>query len=322
MRRSAAVFAVLVALAAGTAQGTDLGVNIEFWGDRQPSTEALLLAGIRWVRTDLAWSAAETAPGRFDFTLWDRMVERYRNAGVRTLLILDYNNGLYEGGFPPASPEGRAAFAGFAQAAARFFRGRVAWEIWNEPNIPAYWAGAPDAGAYVELARQAAEAIRREDPGAWILGPALGGGRFDVEYLQRAFQLGLLDVVDAVSVHPYGADEPETAVGFYRTVRGMMSRVGRGRILPIVVSEWGYPVEGHGLEGQADYLTRCLAVNEAAGIPLTIWFNWQEPVLPWNSFGLLDLRGRPKPAYAALARAAAGRNEPRAAKTPAPRPGH
>jgi hypothetical protein len=61
-------------------------------------------------------------------------------------------------------------------------------------------------------------------------------------------------------------------------------------------------VEGLGSEGQADYLLRALAVNRKAGIPLTIWYNWQEPVTPWHSFGLLDVRGQPKPAYRALAR--------------------
>jgi hypothetical protein len=37
-------------------------------------------------------------------------------------------------------------------------------------------------------------------------------------------------------------------------------------------------------------------------VPLTIWYNWQEPITPWHSFGLLDVRGRPKLAYDALAR--------------------
>jgi len=68
------------------------------------------------------------------------------------------------------------------------------------------------------------------------------------------------------------------------------------------VSEWGYAVEGLGTEKQAEYLLRALNTNRRSGIPLTIWYNWQEPITPWHSFGLLDVRGRPKPAYDALAR--------------------
>jgi hypothetical protein len=106
--------------------------------------------------------------------------------------------------------------------------------------------------------------------------------------------------VDAVSVHPYGASHPEAAADFYADVRGLIARYATRRTVPIVVTEWGYRVEGLGPEGQADFLLRALAVNRREGIPLTIWYNWQEPINPWHSFGLLDVRGEPKPAYRAL----------------------
>jgi hypothetical protein len=285
----------------GTAND-DVGVNIEFYREAYQQAEAIDAAGIRWVRVDLAWSAAETAPGRYDFAIWDRLLEAFEPRGIRVLFVLDYGNEIYEGGFPPATDSGRAAFAAYAGAAARHFRGRAVWEIWNEPNLPQYWAGSPDAAAYVALARAAAAEIRREDPGAWILGPSLGGDSFDLPYLEATFALGLLEVVDAVSVHPYGASHPEAAAGFYEDIRGLMTHHAPGRDIPIVVSEWGYPVEGLTPAGQADYLVRALEVNRRAGIPLTIWYNWQEPITPWHSFGLLDVRGRPKPAYRALSR--------------------
>jgi hypothetical protein len=283
-------------------EGHDVGVNIEFYRDAHEQAELMDSAGIRWVRIDLAWSAAERAPGQYDFGLWERFLDAFEPRGIRTLFILDYGNEIYENGFPPSSDAGRAGFASFAGAAARHFRGRAAWEIWNEPNLPQWWVGAPDPQAYVALARAATAEIRRGDPDAWILGPSLGGGTFDFDYLEATFALGLLDVVDAVSVHPYGAASPEDAAGFYDEVRRRIAHHAPGRNIPIVVSEWGYPVEGLGTEGQADYLVRALAVNERAGIPLTIWYNWQEPITPWHSFGLLDVRGKPKPAYHALAR--------------------
>ena len=278
----------------------DFGVNVEFYRDAHEQAEMMAAAGIRWVRIDLAWSAAETEPGRYDFRIWDRFLDSFEPLGIRVLFILDYGNENYDGGFPPSTEAGRAAFASFAGAASRHFRGRAAWEIWNEPNLPEYWAGSPDPSAYVALARAAAAEIRRGDPEAWILGPSLGGDRFDLPYLESTFALGLLDVVDAVSVHPYGASHPEAATDFYADVRGLIARYAPGRTVPVVVSEWGYRVEGLGPEGQADFLLRALEVNRRAGIPLTIWFNWQEPINPWHSFGLIDVRGRPKPAYRAL----------------------
>jgi hypothetical protein len=302
------LFSFLVAPASAD---DDVGVNIEFYRDSHEQAATIAAAGIRWIRVDLAWSAAEPEPGRYDFQIWERFLDAFEPLGIRMLFILDYGNDLYETGFPPTTEEGRRAFASFAGASARHFRGRAAFEIWNEPNVPQWWAGSPDAAAYVALARAAAAEIRKEDPKAWILGPSLGGGTFDFAYLEATFALGLLDVVDAVSVHPYGAPYPEAAADFYEEVRNLMARYAPGRTIPLVVSEWGYAVEGLGPEGQADFLLRALAVNRKAGIPLTIWFNWQEPITPWHSFGLLDVRGQPKPAYRALALEAGSPSPPR-----------
>ena len=281
---------------------SDFGVVIEFYRDADKQAEMMAAAGVGWFRIDLAWSAAEPEAGRYDFRTWDRFLDAFEPQGIRVLFILDYGNKLYEDGMPPSTQSGRAAFAAFAGAAARHFRGRAAWEIWNEPNLPQFWAGAPDPAAYVALARAAASGIRREDPRAWILGPSLGGGTFDYGYLSATFNLGLLDIVDAVSVHPYGAAYPEAAAPFYDEVRRRIALSAPDRDIPVVVSEWGYAVEGLGVEKQAEYLLRALDTNRSSGIPLTIWYNWQEPTTPWHSFGLLDVRGRPKPAYDAVAR--------------------
>jgi hypothetical protein len=278
----------------------ELGVAVKFGGQAHRQAAQMAAAGIRWVRTDLAWSHAERERGSYDFTTWDRLLEAFDPHGIQLLLILDYGNELYGGGFPPLDEPSRAAFAAFAGAAARHFRGRVAWEVWNEPNVPRFWVGEPDAEAYVALARAAAAAIRREDPKAWILGPALGGDTFDGAYLEQTLRRGLLEVVDAVSIHPYAAANPEAARPLYESVRTMIARHAPGRDVPIVVTEWGYPASAIGPQAQADYLLRALAVNRQAGIPLTIWYDWQEPVLPWDSFGLFDVRGQAKPAYQAL----------------------
>jgi hypothetical protein len=106
----------------GTAND-DVGVNIEFYREAYQQAEAIDAAGIRWVRVDLAWSAAETAPGRYDFAIWDRLLEAFEPRGIRVLFVLDYGNEIYEGGFPPATDSGRAAFAAYAGAAARHSEG-------------------------------------------------------------------------------------------------------------------------------------------------------------------------------------------------------
>ena len=95
-------------------------------------------------------------------------------AGVRPMFILDYGNRLYDHGQLPRSDSARAAFARFASAAARHFRGQgVIWEIWNEPNIEQFWKPEPDAQAYALLALETARAVRAADPERRDPGPGL-----------------------------------------------------------------------------------------------------------------------------------------------------
>lgn len=296
------VFALALLLdAQGGSAPAGFGVAVTFSHEPQRHGAEMKAAGIEWVRADLSWSHAEPQRGRYDFRIFDAIVDGMAAHGIRTLFILDYGNALYDGGFPPTSAEARAAYAAFAAAAVRHFRGRVTlWEIWNEPNVPRFWVGEPDPAAYVALAREAVPAMRREDPAAFVVGPGVGGDGFDLDYLERTFQLGLLELVDGISVHPYGAAQPEEAAGFYADVRRLARVYAPRRQLPLVVTEWGYPAAAVGAKTQADLLMRALAVNRRENVPLTIWFCWQDPVIPWHSFGLLDARGQPRPAYDAL----------------------
>ena len=152
----------------------------------------------------------ERAPGRYDFAAYDRLRDHLARAGVRPMFILDYGNRLYDHGQSPRSDSARAAFARFAAAAARHFRGQgVIWEIWNEPNIEQFWKPEPDAQAYARLALETARAVRTADPDAVILAP--GSSELPWKFLETIFAAGLLEHIDAVSVHPYREQPPETA---------------------------------------------------------------------------------------------------------------
>ncbi len=75
----------------------------------------------------------------------------------------------------PQHPESIAAFAQWAAAAVKHFHGHhIVWEIWNEPN-GFFWKPKPDAEQYTTLALATAEAIRKADPDATLVGPALSG---------------------------------------------------------------------------------------------------------------------------------------------------
>ena len=118
-------------------------------------------------------------------------------------------------GTDPGTAAYQQGFSNFCAAAAKEYKGDgVVFELWNEPNSGAFWpGGTPNADQYMALMNQAVPAMRTADPNCTIIGPATcpSSTGIDTTFLTSCFnygtrypgQKGLLDLVDAVSVHPY-----------------------------------------------------------------------------------------------------------------------
>lgn len=280
-----------------------LGVNIHTTAPAPGEAGLIRSAGFSTVRMDLHWHDTETAPGVYDFSSYDRLVQALESQGIRPLLILNYGHPAYDSGQAPATPAARAAFARWAAAAAARYKDRgILWEIYNEPNLAHFWRPKPDAAAYAALVEATASAIRAVAPRETIIGPASSG--VDLEFLEDCFKLGLLNHLDAVTVHPYRLHEPESVIGDYRRLRALIARYApNGREIPIFCGEWGYSAlwPGQNERLQALMLARMFLVNAAARIPLTIWYDWRnggpDAGNPENNYGLLTLEGAPKTAF-------------------------
>ena len=77
-----------------------------------------------------------------------------------------------------------------------------AWEIANEPEM-SWWGGPISPAHYMRMLREAHSIIRAANPDARIVGPAVGANADGVAYLESLIGMGLLEYVDAVSVHYY-----------------------------------------------------------------------------------------------------------------------
>ncbi len=295
-----------------------LGVNIHFTSPEPAELELLAQGGFRFVRMDLFWVAVEFARGRYDFSAYDQLLAALEPRGIRAILILDYSHPFYEQGQHVLTEEGREAFARFAEAAAARYRGRgVIWEIWNEPNIEPFWSPQPSVEAYLALAEVTARAIRRADPEATIVAPAVSG--VDLGFLEACFAGGLLEVIDGVTVHPYRSEPPETAAADYLAVRALVARYApQHSRYPVLSGEWGYTATDVGSETQGKYLARQWLTNLASGVPLSIWYDWRndgtDPAEREHNFGTVTRDLQPKPAYLAARTltTALDRCEPRA----------
>lgn len=284
-----------------------VGVNIHFTGAPERDLDLIAEAGFGWVRVDLFWQRIERSRGEYRFEPYDQLLDGLDQRGIRAMMILDYSNPLYEEGHSVRTQAGREAFARFAAVAAKRYRGRgVRWEIWNEPNLETYWSPQPSAPDYVALVRTTAAAIRAADPQATIVAPATSG--FPWEFLEQLFEAGLLEEIDEVSVHPYRGAPPEAATEDYERLRRMMAQhlTGDRPAPPIISGEWGYATAGAGrvsTDQQARYLARQYLSNAAAGVELSIWYDWidggADPATRQQRYGTVDRDHRPKPAFLA-----------------------
>ena len=301
-----------------------VGVNIHFVTGHEKDLDMIASAGFKFVRMDFGWEGIEKSKGQYDWSAYDELMSGLEKRGLHAVLILDYSNPLYEEAVTslnplnqkphrtlasPQHPDSVAAYARWAAASASHFRGHpIIWELWNEPNIQ-FWNPKPDVSQYTTLALAACRAIRQAEPKATIVGPASSG--FPWAFLETFLQSGILEHLDAVSVHPYREyrRSPETAAADYAKLRELMDRFAppsrKGKI-PILSGEWGYATHAKGvsLETQAAFAVRQQLANLLEGVPLSIWYDWKNdgnnPDEREENFGAVLANLEPKPAYTAL----------------------
>jgi polysaccharide biosynthesis protein PslG len=289
-----------------------LGVNIHFTHAQPGELEMLAAAGFHYIRMDFGWGAMERKKGVYDFSAWDYLIKTLDAKQLRAVFILDYSNPLYDKGLSPSSDEGRAAFARWAAAAVKHFRGHgIIWEMYNEPNI-GFWKPKPDVEQYIKLALAVGQAIRAAEPDEIYIGPATS--QIDFKFLEPCFKAGLLEYWAAVSVHPYRQDGPEKATPEYAKLRKMIDQYApKGKKIPIYSGEWGYSSgwKNYDEAKQGKMLPRQWAINLLNNVPLSIWYDWhddgRDPKEPEHHFGTVFnayQKGKtpvyqPKPAYLA-----------------------
>ena len=301
-----------------------VGVNIHFVTGHEKDLDLIAAAGFKFIRMDFGWESTEPSKGEYNWAGYDELLANLEKRGLRAIFILDYSHRLYEETATspnpitgqshkttasPQHPDSVAAFARWAAASAKHFQGRhVLWEIWNEPNI-SFWSPKPDAQQYTTLALAACKAIREAEPRATIIGPA--SSTFPWEFLETFLKSGVLEYLDAVSVHPYREPNrpPEMAAADYQKLRTLIARYAppaRQDRIPILSGEWGYSTWKRGvtLETQAAFAARQQLANLLDGVPLSIWYDWKndgpDPNENEHNFGTVLPDLVPKPAYVAI----------------------
>jgi hypothetical protein len=287
-----------------------LGVNIHVLYD-DVALDRAREVGFTFVRMDLLWADVERS-GRYNFGGYDALLAALDARGMGALWILDYGHPDH-GGQTPHTAQDVAAFSRFAAAAAAHFRGRkVQYEIWNEPNLPQFWKPAPNAAEYSALLHATVAAMRAADPAAVISSG--GVSRFDGKFLSEMIDLELTRQLNAIAIHPYRSNAPESVAEEWALVSDWARRAFGARP-EIWNTEWGYSSvdpsddssNGHSADGrqrQAVLAVRELLTVWALGMPLAVWYDLRDDSPdgrdPEKNYGLLDTKGNDKPAMSAL----------------------
>lgn len=306
---------------------------------QRPTMHQQRQAGVTLLRQNFDWSRIEPSRGVFDFSMTDRFVLAAAKEGIEVMPLL-----FGEPAWATSRPVGNASraafpprrindFAEYAAAVAMRYgtngslwlehpdvrpRPVRAYQVWNEPNLPIYWADRPSPKRYAALLRGTHRALHQADPRAKVVTAGLPKSKHGMRlgtYIKRLYRAGAGRAIDILGVNPY-APSLKGIEKQLREARGALPK--RFRRTPLWITEIGWstggpPTKGRfvGVHGQARLvkqvfggLARHRKHWRLRGI---IYYAWKDaPVYPggkdfWGLHtGLYAIDGAPKPAVRIL----------------------
>ncbi len=248
----------------------------------QPQMDRMVASGVESVRVVFDWSKAQPYRRWKDvpsdlkgwyvnvggvptsFAVFDQLVEAASRDGLQILPVI-LNAPSWDALRTKSSivyvPKSNAPYAAFVKALVRrygpggtFWQSYpypnpvpiTMWQIWNEPNILAFWPYQPFEARYVSLLIAAHNAIKSVDPSAKVV--LAGMPNYSWINLQRIYKIsGARSAFDVVAIHPYTKD-PKGVITILGYVRDVMDSAGDAK-KPIIADEISWPSS----EGKTDH---------------------------------------------------------------------
>jgi hypothetical protein len=238
--------------------------------------------GAKWILYTFNWTTIEPVQGEWDFLTYDAIVDRANAAGIKVLGILAYDNWWLHADKDTRKyipPEWLPDYLQYVRKTVEHFRGRIgAWCIWNEPNFH-FWKGTDEE--FIELSRQAADAVREMDSEVILLGGAFNRNVTGLpeKFIRGLFESGAMDKTDAVAFHPYELNPSRTA-SLYAQFKKIADDYGYGE--KIWVTEVGYPTGGWyptkvSEKKFPEYVIKTCVLLAASGSNKLFWFQMFDP---------------------------------------------
>jgi hypothetical protein len=300
-------------------------------------------AGASIDRLAVSWAAVErTPPAASGASVvhtynWDPVVRSYRAmlaAGIRPV-VLAYGAPTWarEAGWErpgtcraahggacayPPSRRHLSDWSAFVEALTRQLPQMVALEVWNEPNLPRFFAPAPSPGFYSSLLRAAYGAARAAGTtvpivsGGLAAGNAGGGGVPAARFLAGVYRAAGKASFDGIGTHPYPQGPPwvEHMTANLDLLRRVRDRFG-DRATPLWLTEVGVGgTSGRrrrgsaGLARQGPILVRMYRSIQSRDVRAFLVYALRETKTEgpkFEPYGVVRASLQPKPAYCYLA---------------------
>jgi xylan 1,4-beta-xylosidase len=191
------------------------------------------------------------------------------------------------------------------------------FEVWNEPNLKAFWTGTRND--YFKLYRATADAIKRVDPSLKVGGPATARDGWIEEFLEFC-EAGNVPL-DFVTTHHYptdalGREDDDTEAQLANSQRGVLREWTqdtrrRAGNRPLYYTEWNSSSNPRDPRHDEPYAAAFVAKTALEASDLVQGYSFWTfsdifeenyfPSVPFHGgFGLLNLHGIAKPTYRAF----------------------
>jgi hypothetical protein len=295
--------------------------------------------GVGLIRQTFHWNQIETKPGVFRFGGYDAYMAATASHGIKVLPILfdppRFRAKVSRHTSATYPPRHYATIGAFGAALARRYGPSgtfwaqnptiprvpiTSYQVWNEPNLKAYWPSGPNPRQYARLLKAARKGIHRVDRSAEIVTAGLPDSHLSrpgnvYSYLKGVLRAGRTSF-DTLAVNPYGKNEHQL-MGKVRRFRSILNHYHR-RSARIWITEFGWSDVGPrssfraGSAGQASRIRSTLPAlakaRHSLGLRGLVYYAWRDaaPYPPaykdfWGLHtGLLKRSGKAKPALAAF----------------------
>jgi xylan 1,4-beta-xylosidase len=196
------------------------------------------------------------------------------------------------------------------------------FEVWNEPNLPAFFAGTQED--YFHLYEITVRTIKQIDSQLRVGGPASSFNAWIPDLINFCTQRDL--ALDFISTHHYPTDDPlwksgKDIVQFFKDTSGQLTDYHRGVLkdmvveakeqsgdLPLYYTEWNSSAMAddvvHDEAYTATFVAKTLADNDGMVEGYSFWTftdifeeQSQDPGVFHGGFGLQTVQGIEKPSY-------------------------